>query len=353
MPQLKKHESELSDYDATLFLGLTARDLSPILEEAVGASIESFTVQMDHERPEPYGYQAEKAIPTFDYVTKNGDSGQITMFVKRFHRSGLAESQQYRYLAIHDAPIPRMYGTFLDLECREFLFLEYVTTPRPVGTMKELLSTMAQFHAIRPSTEYRCWLEQASSRFHNRLASAESALNLIWEHAVNDELGSDLAGFCSSNPQALSRIQKLVRHVMDKCHQMSQGLIHTDFSRENLGRRQDELVIMDLEWVSLGPRFFDVAGWLGKPADTCPPDARQLDLAQHFLGEYARFGGTPPSTEEFFDDLRTLWLANILRYFDWNLKRALGGWEASPADDDERHACCEHLFRTLTMFAND
>lgn len=339
-----------SNGEVTPVFSLTKEELWPIIEEAAGTKIASFEVCMEHQPPEPYGYQAEKAIPTFAYVTETSQTGKVTAFVKRFHRTGLAESQQYCFLHSHQAPVPRMYGAILGSDEREILFLEHVEIQHPIGTLRELLSMMARFHAIRPSTEYSAWLEQASWRFLDRLRGAESALDLIWEHAQKGELGQELKGFCSSSVCGLSQLQSLVRQVVTKCEQMSQGLIHTDFSRENVGRRKSgELLLLDVEWVSLGPRFFDVAGWLFSPPEGSTPDPRVVELTQHYLDEYARWRGSAPSLDEFFDTLRILRLADIFRYFDWNLKRGLGGWESSPADENERKACCDHLHKIFTM----
>ncbi|MCX6376417.1 MAG: hypothetical protein NTU88_10370 [Armatimonadetes bacterium] len=339
-----------SECYVTPVFGLTKGELRPIVEEAAGDAVVSFDVSMEHQRPEPYGYQAEKEIPTFDYVTRTGRAGRVTVFVKRFYRTGPAESEQYRFLLAHQAPIPRMYGVLPGPDQREILFVEHVETPHPIGTMRELLALMARFHAIRPSVEYTAWLERMPWGFHDRLASAEHTLDLIWEHARNGELGAALKNFCSSSRHRLRQLQSVVRQVIERTLEMPRGLIHTDFSRENTGRRKDgELLALDVEWVTLGPRFFDVAGSLAWPPQRWHPDLRQGELGRHYLEEYARWGGSPPSLETFFDEIRLLWFADKLRYLDWNLNRGLDGSAASPADD-ERRACRDELYRTLTAF---
>lgn len=54
-----------ADYQATPVFGLTKAELWPIVEEAAGEKIESFDISMGHPRPEPYGFTAEKEMPTF------------------------------------------------------------------------------------------------------------------------------------------------------------------------------------------------------------------------------------------------------------------------------------------------
>ena len=343
--------------ETTPVFGLTKGELWPIVEEAAGTAVASFDVLMEHQRPEPYGFSAEKGIPTFDYVTETGRMGSVTVFVKRFHRTGPAESQQYRFLQAHQAPIPRMYGALLGADEREILFLEYVDTSREARSIRavdrllEFVALMARFHAIRPSPEYKAWLEQQAGRFADAVASAGPALELIWDHARKCELGRDLKDFCSSaGPVGLRKLQSLVRQVMDRSQRMPQGLIHTDFSTENTGRRQTgEVVVLDIEWVKLGPWCFDVAELLGTPPEHWRRDLSQGELARHYLEEYARWGGSPPPLEVFVDDIGILWKADIFRYLDWDLGRALGGSAESPADDDECRACCDHLHRTLAM----
>ena len=345
-----------ASHEVTPVFGLTKRELWPIVEEAAGMTVVSFDICTEHQRPEPYGYTSEKEIPTFDYVTKSGRMGSVTVFVKRFHRTGPAESQQYRFLQAHQAPIPRIYGVLLDPDEREILFLEHVDTSREarsiraVERLREFVALMARFHAIQPSPEYKAWLEQAPWRFDVNLKSAEPALDLIWGHARKGELGQDLKDFCSSSIRRLPQLQSLARHVTHRCLQMPQGLIHTDFSTENTGRRQTgELFVLDVEWVSLGPRFFDAAELLGMPPERWRRDLSQGELTRHYLAEYARWGGSPPSLEAFLNDVRVLWLADKLRYLDFILHRALGGSAESPADDDERRTSCDSLYRTLTM----
>lgn len=337
--------SQREPHQATRVFGLTKADLLPIVEAAADQSVESFEISMDHARPEPYGFAAEKEIPTFAYVTKTGRTGEVTVFVKAPHQGCRAESQHYRFLRAHQAPIPRLHGVLTSPDGLEILFIELLETPRPVGTMREFLSLMARFHAIRPSAEYSAWLERESWSFAGRFTDVESTLELIWEHARKGELGEPMRDFCSSSVR-LRQIRSAVAQIIERSLHMPRGLIHTDFSRENTGRRAvGEMLVFDVEKTTLGARFFDVAGCLAWPPHRWSPDLRQRDLGRHYLDEYARWGGDPPSLEVFFEEMRVLWFAGELRYLDWNLSRGLPG---SVADPDERRACCDTLFRNLT-----
>ena len=131
---------------------------------------------------------------------------------------------------------------------------------------------------------------------------------------------------------------------------MPQGLTHTDLLIENVGRRHNgELLLLDLEWVRRGPRFFDAAGWLGRPPDRWPPSLAQGKLARHYLEEYARWGGSPLSLEAFLDAVRLMWLAENLRILNWYRDRAVDGLATSDANEDTRRARRDSLYRRLTM----
>ncbi|MHB0999266.1 MAG: phosphotransferase [Armatimonadota bacterium] len=345
------------DGEVTSIFGQTKKELWPIVEDATGKTVTSFEISMEHQPPEPYGAAGEKEIPTFAYVAENGQSGRITVFVKRYNRAGPAEAEQYRFLLDHRAPMPQLYGMLIDSSGREILFIEYLdasrearSTVKPDG-LKDHLALMAQFQAIQPSQEFTAWLEQRPP-FSDRLVEAEHALELIWEHSRNGDLGEDLKDFCSSSRRTLRQLQSLVQQVIVRSSQMPQWLVHTDFSTENTGRRKTgERLVMDVEHITLGPRFFDTAELLGIPSERWYQILSRKELACHYLDEYARWGGTPPSLDAFLKDMGILWLASILRYMDLNLNRCFGRmWGTTPTSEDERHICRIHLYRTLNMF---
>lgn len=345
-----------TSHEVTPVFGLTKVALWPIVEEAAGTSVASFDVLMEHGQPVPHGGPTEKEIPTFAYTARNDRDGRVTMFVKRITRPGPSEIQQYCFLQAHRAPIPRLYGTLLNPKGGEILFLEHVDmsgearSHRTLERRREFFALIAHFHAIQPSKEYAAWLNRTIGTVTEEISRAEPALELIWEHACNGELGESLQDFCSSYRQGLHELQSLARYVAERCLQMPQGLVHTDLLIENVGRRHNgELVLLDLEWVRIGPRYFDAAGWLGRPPDRWPAGLAQGELARHYLEEYARWGGSPPTFEVFMDDVRLMWLAENLRILNWYRDRAVDGLATSDANEDTRRARRDSLYRTLTM----
>ena len=342
--------------DATRVFGLTKAQLWPIVEAAVGEAVALCEISFEHELPRNYGYQAEKAIPTFTCTTKAGAVRRVTVFGKHFYRTGPAESVQYGFLAAHDAPIAQMYGRLYDAENREMLFLEHLDTSpeaqslQPPGRLRDFLSVTARLNAIRPSPKYRSWLEGWESTCLGWIAGAERDLEGIWEHACRGELGDELRDFCAEGDSKLKQAQSIARRVAARASRMEQGLIHSDLSRENTGRRHatGELLILDIEFVHLGPRFFDIGPYLGGAAGSDPSDPSLRELAQHYLDEYARWGGSAPESDEFLDDLYVMWVAHPLHFLNWRLGRALDGEVTWTKDREEgRRASQRELAKVL------
>ena len=90
---------------------LPSSQLQPIVERmAGGEAVASFTISIDNEVEGHYGYGAEKLIPTISYVTRSGQRGKETVFVKCFHKPEQGESRHYHRLTAAGAPIPRPRG---------------------------------------------------------------------------------------------------------------------------------------------------------------------------------------------------------------------------------------------------
>lgn len=104
--------------------GLTDADLLPVVSALAGAPVIRFLVEERYAVSGYYGACGEKGVPTFVYETQDGARGEATAFVKRFTWAGKSEAAIYRHLAGHGVPVPRLYGSFVDAEDCEILFLE-------------------------------------------------------------------------------------------------------------------------------------------------------------------------------------------------------------------------------------
>ena len=117
---------------------------------------------------------------------------------------------------------------------------------------------------------------------------------------------------------------------------MSTGLIHSDIYPENTGWRREtgELLILDLEWIGFGPRFYDAASLLGAPDDQQPHFRRRDKLAQYYMEEYVRWGGEAIPLSKFMEENSILWMSRILNMLWFSLARALDG-RVDWTDDQE------------------
>lgn len=334
--------------DPISVFGLGASQLRPIVEAAVGEVVASFDIAIEHQVEGYYGFAAEKLIPTFSYVTPEGRRGRVTIFAKHSHNPESPEAERYRFLAAHGVPVPEVYGLVRSPEDRPVLFLEYLDVSEQARSVSsaqgllELLSLMARVNAIRPTPEQTAFLRS----WWDGPAREMSALEVLWEEAQEGDLGDDLQQFCTSRRHDLSRLLAFTQRLDQQMREMEIGVLHNDFSPENTGRRvTGERVVMDPELLSMGPRFGDISGWLGRPEDLWTREENQRDLAEHYLREYARCGGSAPSLKECLEECHLLWVYGLC-----NLDFGLGLARAdSDTCEEYRAGSRRGLLKNLTM----
>jgi hypothetical protein len=328
--------------------GLGASQLRPIVEAAIGEPVTSFEISIEHQVEGYYGFAAEKLIPTFSYVTPDGRRGRVTVFAKHSHNPNSPEPEHYRFLAAHGIPLPRLYGVLRSPEDRPILFLEYMDVSdearsvRSTEGLLELLSLMARGNAIQPTAEEAALLPS----WWDGPAAEVSTLELLWEQAEHGDLGEHLQQFCTSGQRDLARLQAFTQRLDQQVREMEIGVLHNDFSTENTGRRASgERVVMDPELLGRGPRFGDVSGWLGRPEDLWQRGEKRRDLAQHYLREYARWGGSPPALDQCLEECHLLWVHGLNDLgFGLGLARA-----DSDTCEEYRASSRRALLRNLTM----
>jgi aminoglycoside/choline kinase family phosphotransferase len=159
------------------------------------------------------------------------------------------------------------------------------------------------------------------------LMDACITLKHIWEHGFKGDLGEDLKQFCSGSQGELRKLQAFAESLMEPVSQMETGLIHSDVYPENTGWRRGkrELLILDLEWIGFGPRFYDAASLLGAPDELQPHHRKRDELARYYMERYARWGGEIAPLSEFMREISALWIAQTLGIMWFRLARALDG----------------------------
>jgi len=338
---------------ATPVFGLSMAQLHPIVEAAAGEPIASFDISIEHQVEGFYGFGGDKAIPTFTYVTSAGCAGRATVFAKHSNDPESTEAEQCGFLGAHGAPIPQIYGMLRSSVGRAILFFEHVDTSEPARStsspegLRELLSLMARFNAIRPAPEYAAWLQQASSTREDKATTQARTQELLWEAAQRGDLGDDLRRFCASRRHDLPRLQTFTHRLFGQVVQMETGLVHNDFSLENTGRRSTgERVVLDLDAVAIGPRFTDVHEHLGRPVDLWTRQEDQRDLAEYYLREYSRWGGCAPSLDQCLEESQVLWVHETIDDLGFGLRC---GQEDSFAGDEWRNGSRRGMLKILTM----
>jgi aminoglycoside phosphotransferase (APT) family kinase protein len=345
----------------TQIFGLPNSQLEPIVERiAGGEAVASFSVSLDDQLEGHQGYGADKLLPTFAYKTCCGQHGRETVFVKCFHNPDQGESRHYHQLTTASAPIPRWYGAVTTQDGREVIFLEYL---HPVvdfmgmledeEQFRQFLSVTAHFNAISPPPEYAAALPRRD--FGRELAAVHPVLDRIWAHADSGEIGDDLHSLCSGRPDRLDALRALATGLVRPIADMEVGLLHNDLYPDSVAWRRDtgELLVVDLESIGLGPRFYDVARWLGAPDELQTQALARTSLAEHYLGGYEHWSGRETDRGQFLTEARLLWLAGTLTMLFFFLDRSLDGrmdWtddreEGRRQSQDELHGQLNALLR--------
>jgi hypothetical protein len=299
--------------------GLAPSHLLSALENALpGGKARDVAIAADTYAPSRYyGARGHKVIVTYSYTRPGGRRAQTRLFVKRHSHPGTMEEWQYRRLHEHGAPIPRLHLAVRDPQDREILFLELVDTdPRPdeefirdEGALREFITLVARFNAIRPHPDYAASLQNKD--VGGALGTAVcSWLEQIWRQACQGQLGPALMRWCLTSGDQLCRLQKLAVGLAVPLRNMDRGLCSNDCYPHATGRRPvtGERLLFDLEFVSLAPRFRDIARWLGMPETVgsyCVPRAR---LSQWYLSGRA---STVPLSQ-FQDETTLLWASSTL-----------------------------------------
>jgi hypothetical protein len=331
------------------------------VEELAGEPIASFEVAVEDQLPGHYGYGAEKLVPTITYSTVSNKRGTAKLFVKWSDEPGPREAHHYEHLARHQAPVPRLYGALVSSDRREMIFLELLQPVHDLHPFDRVmkrrsqfpafLRTAARFNAVQPSAEYAARLRNVASpdlsEWHEKV---NGTLDGIWQYASTGDLGQHMRELCASavakRPALLKRARRLVEPLSD----MPTGLTHNDFYPDSVGKREatGELLLVDLESVGVGPRFADVARWIGPPDDIRPRCFPRRHLAQCYLEEYAQCGGNCPPLSRFLEETRLLWVWQTFDMLWFRLHRSLDGRVDWTEDRDEgRRVYQADLYREL------
>ena len=352
--------------EATPVLGLTKAQLHPIVEALAGESVASFEIEIKHQVIGHYGYGGEKLIPTFAYVTRSGRQGETPVFVKAMEDDGACEVYHYRELAKLNAPIPTFYGSMACPRGTELIFLEYLEPTATVDThpfdkfvteeesFRQFLCLAARYNALEPRGDYARSLDVRKPIDKKWTRGVADALDCLWACARRGELGERLGRLCTDCPEGPSVLKAMAEGLVGASREMPLGLLHADYFPDSAGWRTEprELLMLDLESVCLGPRFFDVARWLGPPS-AVRQRRPSAEHARMYLERYAEAGGPKVSLQTFQAEVAVLSRQQALD-LGWTLRRALDGLSDWTEDRDEaRQVWRADLYRFLLALLKD
>jgi hypothetical protein len=253
----------------TGLFNVSNQQLKAIVETAVGEPIVACTIAGRQKLEGFQGYAAEKILPIVEYRTASGSGGRITLFVKRMYGLEIAEAQQYRFLAKHGIPIPRVLGHVIGASTEDIMFFEQLdaigfdeSNPKEV---REFVGLLARLNAIRPSPEDP-WQPppHVVAREFREGEVIPQALSDVWRHALNGDLGEELLQLCAKQRSRLEELCRASVALGARLDQMPRALLHEDYAGRNSGWHKGadgrrELVIFDVHRLSMGPRFWDLA----------------------------------------------------------------------------------------------
>jgi hypothetical protein len=260
----------------------------------------------------------DQQLFTFSYTTRGGRSGELTLFIKRCAWKQRSEAVHYRHLAAAGIPTPRLYGALQNDVGEEVVFLEPLTaTGFRIDSEEEwraMLSLLARFNTCPITPGYAPHLhsfEQVGNLFGGLWVLGLSA------RPSNEELEASLRA-CRVKESEIPDLREAAQALFAEMAAQPQGLLHQDFMPNNLGWRgeREEMLVFDLHKNAWGPRFADVAPYLGVPdwsdraafLDSAEAGigSRRERLSRHYLQEYARFGGPVVTLQTFREETSAL-----------------------------------------------
>ena len=327
-------EEEEPMEEPNLLSHVTQTQLLELLEAAVGAPIASLACEAlpGIEQGCSGGNQQ---LYIFFYTTRDGRAGEVTLFVKRCAWKRRSEAVHYRHLAARGVPTPRLYGALQNHSGEEIIFLEPLTATDFRSDSEEewraMLSLLARLNTCPITLDYAPHLHRYKQV--GRIAGNTWILGLD-ANPANEELEASLRA-CGVRDRELSALQQAARTLFAQVAAQPRGLLHQDYLSNNLGWRGDreEMVVFDLHKNALGPRFGDVAPYLALPDWSDSVEfldgaehgtvSRRERLTQHYLDEYARFGGPTVSPLTFGEETAALTWSHKVSALPWLVEQRL------------------------------
>jgi hypothetical protein len=217
-----------------------------------------------------------------------------------------------------------------------------LTGDQALGRVRQILARLASFHAWweRADRQVRLaahpWLGRpgphlgATAPVYARALGRAVATNPPAEgEPASEEMKADLIAYLEARPADERGLWESLlidrRGLFDALASYPPTLLHNDLDDRNIGLRWPtgssadaaELVLIDWEWLALGPAAIDAAKVVHmlpvtmQPGTAMPPSIWTDDLADHYFGHYRAAGGLCVEPGAW---RRSFWLARIAHY---------------------------------------
>jgi len=321
--------------------GLPRSQVQSVLAAACRQTITDYTVRFGKKQSSE-GICGEYLLPTFRARTQSAGTVEVPMFIRRQLRKSVGNRQahHYEFLASRGVPVPSIYGSLIDGEEREIIFLELLDEVHGSDAqllaqpdyVQKYLGLAASLSAAKSTIDYIGQLGHDLTKrdfvmnWADWLPWSVHILGRIEHRALSGDLGDNLKDYCTRNSAKLAHLRRIAVALMAAVRALPLGLVHGDLRPGNTGwRRQDrQLVLFDFEDIMIDARFYDVAQVLGGPRPLRPGTKSNTDLAELFLDTYAGLSGERVDMRTFLDEIQIAWAARKVNLWEY-LPPEVGG----------------------------
>ena len=259
-------------------------------------------------------------ILTLRYPVEENQFRSETIFIKRAVDQGSQEAQKYLSLASLDIPTPRLLAVIHKNSC-EIILLEFLPKIgidfHSADEVNSLLRLAAQLNSIQNPPEI---FNQSGGGI------PQAEFNERIQRALR-EIARDRSLLITVD---IPRWIDAYQFARVACKSMARAVNHNEFSFQQVGWVQrsgnNQLVILDLETMSLGPRFTDIAGIL--PRLAIYSGQSQIDLFKIYFDRLCELNTLGLEIDEAFHEMRLVqvkdefdslpWLVDVAKRPDLN-----------------------------------
>ena len=247
-------------------------------------------------------------ILTLRYPTAGSALRSETVFLKRAAHPAKMEARKYQFLADRGFPVPDLLAV-IEKGDAEIIMLEFLPDIgidfRSRGQVDELLHLAAQLNAIQNPPDFFSpapGLPQAEFDVHVQRVLTD----LAHDHGLPFTLD-------------VARWFEAYQSIEQACRRLPVALNHNQFFFQQVGWAQREsvrqLVMFDLETMSLTPRFSDVAGILKSLA--AYTGRAELELFEIYIDRLRQLTGLDVDIHQAIQELKEVQILDMFCSLPW------------------------------------